>query len=175
MATTLHHVVLQSVCAISRWCVVHFSEVWMFSMFHSAEFLHLSWSLRQSHPFTWPLTPLPHHSSSRLIGDKALQGDGTLERSEFGRFLFVLSFLAGPRLPSHVLQRLLGLLRVHVVLPRPRAQVQGCGPLRAALLVAREETKPAGTNRRQAPVSPARDHTWPVALECYSVTVQEHQ
>lgn len=52
VATTLYHFVLQSVCAISRWCVVQFAGVWIFSFFHAGEFLQSSWSFRQSHPFT---------------------------------------------------------------------------------------------------------------------------
>lgn len=74
VATTLYHFVLQSVCAISRWCVVQFAGVWIFSFFHAGEFVQLSWSFRQSHPFTWFPLPL-HHRFNCFSGDEALQSD----------------------------------------------------------------------------------------------------
>lgn len=149
VATTLRWFVLQFVCAISRWCVVQFSRVSIFSLFYSGDLLYLSWSFRQIHPFTWSSFVA---SSFQLFH----WWRGIWERWDVGVLVrvwegfFCLFFFAGPRLPSHVLQRLLGLFRVYVVLPCPWAEVQVCGPLGAALLVAREEAKPAGTNRRQS-------------------------
>lgn len=161
VATTLRHLVLQSVCAISRWCIVQFllRRVWIFTFIHSGEFL-------QIHPFTWsPFLPLFQWWR------------GVAEWWDIGVLrVWEDIFLAAPRLPSHVLQRLLGLFRVHVVLPHPWAEVQVRRPLWAALLVARKEAKPVGTIRRQrVSVSPPHNNMWPVALRVLHFTVQEYQ
>lgn len=102
--------------------------------YHSGEFLYLSWDFSQGHPFAFFL------SVASLF-----------QCWDVGVLDFFFWRVLG--CPSHVLQRLLGLFRVHVVLPRPRAEVQVRCPLRAALLVAGEEAKPARTDGRQRSVS----------------------
>lgn len=104
-----------------------------------------------------PKLKLQSKSSIRLLSlsvASPFQRWATRHRSarSFG-LIFFFFFLRELGCPSHVLQRLLGLFRVHVVLPRPRAEVQVRGPLRAALLVAGEEAKPVRTDGRQKSVS----------------------